>query len=74
MNGLQSEFGDRVDFVRLDLRSAIGVEISREYNVQFAGTHVILGSSGDELYRVHGMPDAKEIRTLLAADLSRPEE
>lgn len=74
MHGLQSEFDDRVDFVRLNLRTAIGVEISREYGVQFAGTHVLLGRDGNELYRVRGMPNVEEIQKLLATDLDTGDE
>ncbi|MFK7818875.1 MAG: TlpA family protein disulfide reductase [Planctomycetaceae bacterium] len=73
MNGLQAELEDEVDFVRLNLRTPIGVEVAREYGVQFAGTHVLLGRDGDELYRIRGTPDASEIRALLGKDL-RPSE
>ncbi len=69
MNGLEQKLGDRVDFVRLNLRSAVGHEVAEMYSVRFAGTHVLLSKSGLELYRVHGHPDGNRIIELIGTDL-----
>ena len=75
MHGLQQKLGEKVDFISLSLRSEPGSTIATEYGVRFAGTHVLLGRNGDELYRnkMKTLPDADRVCELIEVDLSSGE-
>ncbi|MBT3389607.1 MAG: thioredoxin family protein [Chloroflexi bacterium] len=61
MDGLEVEFPTQLKVVRVDVQSAFGRELAREYGT-FTPTFVLFDAQGEELWRVVGSLDAEKVR------------
>lgn len=67
MDGLEEEFQDPLRVVRVDVQSAFGRDLAREYGT-FTPTFVFFDSQGEELWRVVGSLDADKVRQSLTEE------
>jgi len=65
VDGLESEFSDSLKVVRVDVQSALGRSLAREYG-SFTPTFVFFDLQGEELWREIGSLDAEKVRQALA--------
>jgi thiol-disulfide isomerase/thioredoxin len=61
VDGLESEFGDQLQVVRVDVQSSSGRDFAREYGT-FTPTFVFFDPHGMELWRTVGSLDADQVR------------
>jgi thioredoxin-related protein len=61
VDGLEVEFPTQLKVVRVDVQSAFGRELAREYGT-FTPTFVLFDAQGEELWRVVGSLDAEKVR------------
>lgn len=67
MDGLESETRGRASVVRVDIRSAGGVEAARRYEVRFTPSFVVFSPSGQIVARTSAVDEAaRRLRSLLA--------
>ena len=64
MNGIKTEFSDELRVVSVDVQSALGHELVREYGA-FTPTFVFYDGQGKELWRSVGTIDAEKVRQSL---------
>ena len=64
MNGLKEEFPESLQVVSVDVQSALGHELVREYG-SFTPTFVFYDEQGNELWRSIGTIDADKVRQSL---------
>lgn len=64
MNGLKTEFPEELRVVSVDVQSALGHELVREYGA-FTPTFVFYDEQGTELWRSVGALDADQVRQSL---------
>lgn len=64
MNGLKDEFPGELQVVSVDVQSALGRELVREYG-SYTPTFVFYDGQGIELWRSVGTLDADEVRESL---------
>lgn len=64
MDGLEKEFPDQLEIIRVDVQSDLGNELAREYG-SFTPTFVLFDPQGEELWRVIGSLDAERVRQSL---------
>jgi thioredoxin-related protein len=63
VNGLKEEFPETLQVVSVDVQSALGKELIREYG-NFTPTFVFYDGDGNELWRSVGTLDADKVRQL----------
>ena len=64
MNGLKEEFPETLQVVSVDVQSALGHELVREYG-NFTPTFIFYDEQGKELWRSIGTLDADKVRQSL---------
>ena len=64
MNGIKTEFPEKLRVISVDVQSALGHELTREYGV-FTPTFVFYDGQGTELWRSVGSLDADKVRQSL---------
>lgn len=64
MDGLENEYPEQLEIIRVDVQSELGHELAREYG-SFTPTFVIFDPQGEELWRVVGSLDAERVRQSL---------
>jgi thioredoxin-related protein len=64
VNGLKAQFPEELRVVSVDVQSALGHELSREYG-NFTPTFVFYDGRGKELWRSIGTLDAEKVRQSL---------
>lgn len=58
VNGIESDYEDAVDVVRLNLLSALGRRAAVEYGIQMVPVTLLFDGQGSLVVRQTGMPDA----------------
>ena len=61
MNGIKTEFPEELRVVSVDVQSALGHELIREYGA-FTPTFVLYDGQGNELWRSVGTLDSDKVR------------
>lgn len=61
MDGLELEYKDQMRVIRVDVQSAEGKEIARQYG-SFTPTFVFFDPQGEEVWRAVGSIDPKLVR------------
>ena len=64
VNGLKEEFPEKLRVISVDVQSALGRELVREYG-NFTPTFVFYDEQGNELWRSVGTLDADKVRQSL---------
>jgi len=64
VNGLKEEFPEELQVVSVDVQSALGRELVREYG-SYTPTFIFYDGQGNELWRSVGTLDADKVRGLL---------
>ena len=67
MNGIEKELDGIADVIRVNLNTQLGKEIGKRFEVTSAKTTIVLGASGEAVYRHVGMPDRKKIIALASS-------
>ena len=68
MNGLKEQFPDELRVISIDVQSALGHELVREYG-NFTPTFIFYDELGNELWRSVGALDAEKVRQSLPQQL-----
>ena len=64
MNGLKEQFPGELRVINVDVQSALGRELVREYG-NFTPTFIFYDGQGNELWRSVGVLDADKVRQSL---------
>ncbi len=71
VNGLENEWGKRVQFLHLEFRSPLGREMGRQFQIEHIPAFLILDGDGQLRWRERKhMPQRSEISSQLAKLLS----
>ncbi len=65
MNGIEKEIGDRAEVIRVNLFADLGKQLAERFQVNSAGTNLLLDANGNEVYRHVGAPQRKKIVELI---------
>jgi hypothetical protein len=61
VNGIETQVGDRLEIIRLDLLSAIGRQAAREYDVRMVPATLLFDGMGELIDRQVGKPEADKV-------------
>jgi thioredoxin-related protein len=64
VNGLKNEFPNQLRVISVDVQSALGEELTREYG-SFTPTFVFFEPQGKELWRMVGTIDPEKVKLSL---------
>lgn len=64
MNGLIEEYPEELEVINVDVQSALGRELVREYGA-FTPTFVLFDKNGQELWRAVGVLEPEKVRNQL---------
>ena len=64
VNGLKEQYPEELRVIHVDVQSALGRELVREYG-SFTPTFIFYDEQGNELWRSVGTLDADKVRQLL---------
>ena len=62
---LETELGDQIHIIRLNVQDPVGRELSAVYHFEFTPTFIFFDSQGKELWRQVGGLDAERVRSSL---------
>ena len=62
MDELETELGDRVLFIRLNIQESVGRELAPVYGFEFTPTFIFFDAEGNELWRSVGDFNAQKVR------------
>ena len=62
MDELETELGDRVLFIRLNIQESAGRELAPVYGFEFTPTFIFFDAQGNELWRSVGDFNAQKVR------------
>ena len=57
MNGIESQYGETIDVIRLSLLGSVGRQAAAIFGVRVVPTTIILDGRGEVLARQAGVPD-----------------
>lgn len=67
VDGLQAEWGDAVEVVRLNINEPRSSELAARFNFQFTPTFILFTPDGEEVWRQVGSIDADAVRAQVNA-------
>ena len=62
MDELESNLGDQILFIRLNIQDDVGRELAPVYDFEFTPTFIYFDENGVELWREVGSLDAQRVR------------
>jgi hypothetical protein len=65
VDGLETEMGDSLDVIHLNLLGDVGRQAAKHYGVHIVPVTLLFDGHGDPLLRQTGIPDADAIRERL---------
>jgi thiol-disulfide isomerase/thioredoxin len=65
VDGLESELGDRLKIIRINIQDEVGRELVPVYNFVYTPTYIFFDSKGRELWRTIGEIDPQRVRDSL---------
>ncbi|OGO30733.1 MAG: hypothetical protein A2Z16_16155 [Chloroflexi bacterium RBG_16_54_18] len=66
VDGIENEFQDRLLVLRINIQTADGKELARQYNSLVTPTFILFDEQGQEIYRSIGQIDPQAVRDLVA--------
>lgn len=61
MDGIETEYGDRLHVIRLNAQDEVGRELATVYGFNFTPTFVLFDGEGNELWREVGGLDTQRV-------------
>jgi thiol-disulfide isomerase/thioredoxin len=65
VDGLETEFSDKLRVIRVDIQSEAGKALGVQYDFRFTPTFIFFDAQGKESWREVGSLSAERVRTLL---------
>ena len=73
MNGIETQLGNKVEIIRLDLLSGIGRQAAHEYGVRIVPATLLFDGKGELIERQMGKPQADRVIEIIGL-MSKPAE
>jgi thioredoxin-related protein len=65
VDGLETELGDRIHIIRLNIQESVGRELAPVYGFEFTPTFIFFDALGVEVWRSVGELDPQRVRDSL---------
>ena len=62
MDGLESELGDKLHIIRIDIQQTVGRELAPVYGFEYTPTYIFFDAKGNEVWRSIGEIDPQKVR------------
>ncbi len=62
MDGLESELGDKLHIIRIDIQQTVGRELAPVYGFEYTPTYIFFDAKGNEVWRTIGEIDPQKVR------------
>jgi thioredoxin-related protein len=65
VDGLETELGDKLKIVRVNVQGEVGRELAPVYSIEFAPTFIFFDAGGNEIWRSVGDLNTDQVRASL---------
>ena len=62
VDGLETEMGDRLHVIRINIQDRVGRELGPVYDFEYTPTYIFFDANGTELWRSIGEIDPQRVR------------